>query len=71
MPLLMLMVTGPPAETVPAETIAVVVLFTLLNSKVAPPVVPTVSVPGVICAPPVTPSDALLETMMLPEAYEP
>ena len=51
-PLLTLMVIGPPTETVPATAIgAVVVLLTLLNSKVALPLVPTVNVPGAICGP--------------------
>ena len=50
-PLLMLMVLVPADEIVPAASGAVVVLVTLLNSKVAPPLVPNVSVPGVTCVP--------------------
>ena len=49
MPLLTLIVTVPADASVPAASGARVVLVTLLNSNVAPELVPTVSVPGVIC----------------------
>ena len=65
--------TVPPAESVPAAKGAVAVLLMLLNSKVAPALVPTVSVPGVTCVlVAVTPRAVLFATVMLPEpVFEP
>src|SRR4051812_29359 len=66
-PLFTLMVIAPADEIVPAASGAVVVLVTLLNSKIAPPLVPAVSVPGVTCEPfSVTPRAAPSWTVMLP-----
>ena len=62
------MVVVPAVESVPAAMSGVVVLLTLLNPKLAPPLVPTVSVAGVTCVPlAVTVSDAPSATAMLPE----
>ena len=58
--------------TAPAAMGGVVVLLTLLNSRDALPVVPTVTVEGVICGLfSETPRTALLLTTMLPEPCEP
>ena len=73
-PLATLTVIGLPdgAVTVPAAIGGVDSLLTLLNSKVAPELVPTVSVAGVICGPvSLIPRVVLLPTVMLPEPCEP